>query len=121
MSNKGLSAEIALLKRIYTLFNKREIDEILEVMHADIQWPNGMEGGYVYGHEGIRSYWTRQWSMIDPHVDPVSFEEDSKGNIIVNVHQVVYDLNGNLLKDAMVQHIYSIENGLILRMEIHES
>jgi hypothetical protein len=120
MSNKERSAEIALLKRIYTLFNKRKIDEILEVMHADVEWPNGMEGGYVYGHEGIRNYWTRQWTMINPLVDPVSFEEDSNRNMIVNVHQVVHDLNGNLLNDAMVQHIYFIKDGFIRRMEIHE-
>jgi hypothetical protein len=24
-------------------------------------WANGMEGGHVVGHDGVRNYWTRHW------------------------------------------------------------
>jgi hypothetical protein len=58
--------------------------------------------------------------MINPHVEPVGFETDENGNIIVNVHQVVHDLNGNFLVDQMVHHVYSIEDGLIKKMEIEK-
>jgi hypothetical protein len=34
------------------------------------------------------------------------------------VHQVVRDLNGNLLLDQMVGHIFTIEEGLIRRFDI---
>jgi hypothetical protein len=33
---------------------------------------------------------------------------------------VVRDLDGNLLNDHIVRHIYAFEDGLIKSMEIHE-
>ena len=38
----------------------------------------------------------------------------------MSVHQVVREISGKLLMDRMVEHIYTIENGLIRTMEIRE-
>ena len=89
-------------------------------MQHDVIWPNGMEGGVVHGHEGVRAYWTRQWGMIDPHVEPKTFETDSDGRIVVGVHQVVRDISGQLLLDRMVEHVYTLKDGLIQSMDIRE-
>jgi hypothetical protein len=77
-----------------------------------------MEGGHVHGRDGVRSYWTRQWAMIDPHVEPVDFSTNSGGEVVVEVHQIVRDLQGNVLVDQMVGHIFRIENGLVKRFDI---
>jgi hypothetical protein len=87
-------------------------------MHPDVEWPNGMEGGYLLGREAVRAYWTRQWGLIDPHVEPRGFSPDGPGRIVVDVHQVVRDRAGAVTTDRMVQHAYVIEDGLIRRMEI---
>jgi ketosteroid isomerase-like protein len=113
-------SDVALLRRAYEAFNARDIDGALATMQPDVEWPNGMEGGTVHGHTGVREYWTRQWGVLDPHVDPVSFAMDEQGRIIVEVHQVVHDIPGKLLLDRMVQHVYSIEAGLIRNMQIRE-
>ena len=115
-----MARERDLLTFVYAAFNRRDIDAILPKMHPDVEWPNGMEGGWVHGREGVRAYWTRQWGMVDPNVEPVSIEPAEDGRAIVNVHQVVRDLKGAVLMDRMVQHIYSIRDGLIQRMEIRE-
>lgn len=107
-----------LLAGVYAAFNARNIDGVLALMRPDVDWPNGMEGGRVHGREEVRAYWTRQWSIIDPHVEPVSMEDDRHGNIVVDVHQVVRDLSGKILKDQTVQHVYSFRDGLIERMDI---
>ena len=117
---QNISKDLDLLKYVYAAFNRRDIDAILPKMHQDVEWPNGMEGGWVHGREGVRAYWTRQWGMVDPHVEPVSIEPADDGRAIVNVHQVVKDLRGTVLIDRMVQHVYSISDGLITRMEIRE-
>ena len=57
--------------------------------------------------------------MIDPHVEPVAFAHGPQGKVVVEVHQVVRDLNGNLRADKMVGHVFRIENGLIKRFDIH--
>jgi hypothetical protein len=111
---------IALLKRTYAAFNARDIDGSLANMKADVVWPNGMEGGVVHGHEGVRAYWTRQWGMVDPHVEPKTFDLEDSGRIAVGVHQVVRDLSGKVLLDRMVTHAYQIEDGLIQSMDIRE-
>jgi SnoaL-like domain len=114
----GLSDNVELLKRIYDRFNARDMETVLAALHKDVIWANGMEGGHVHGREGVRSYWTRQWAMVDPHVEPVAFAEGPKAEVIVEVHQVVRDLKGNLLVDKMVGHIFRVENGLVSRFDI---
>jgi hypothetical protein len=40
-----------LLLTIYAAFNRRDIDAVLTALHPEVDWPNGMEGGRVYGRE----------------------------------------------------------------------
>jgi len=110
-----------LLTRTYRAFNARDIDAVLAVMHPEVDWPNGMEGGRVRGHAAVREYWTRQWAMIDPLVEPRGFGGDETGRIVVDVHQVVRDLAGKVLAEQRVQHAYVIEDSLIRSMEISKS
>ena len=113
-----MSHERELLTEAYRDFNARRLDAVLARMHPHVVWPNGMEGGCVYGHEGVRDYWTRQWSILDPSVEPLRIESDESGRYVVEVHQVVRDLAGVLLSDAIVRHAYRISDGLIERMDI---
>ena len=113
-----MSDEVDLLKRVYDRFNTRDIETVLAAMHEEVVWANGMEGGHVYGRDEVRKYWTRQWAMVDPHVEPVAFLQGPEGEVLVEVHQVVRDLNGNLLADKMVGHVFRIENDLIKRFDI---
>ena len=59
------------------------MEGVLAAMHEDVVWANGMEGGHVYGRAGVRDYWTRQWAMIDPHVEPVKFSTGPDGELMV--------------------------------------
>ena len=113
-----MSDEVNLLRRVYERFNARDMETVLAAMHEDVIWANGMEGGHVHGRNEVRSYWTRQWKMFDPHVEPVAFAQGPGGEVVVEIHQVVHDLNGNLLTDKMVGHVFRIENGLIKRFDI---
>ena len=114
-----MSAETEqFLRRIYAAFNRREIDTVLAAMHPDVDWPNGWEGGRVHGHAAVRDYWTRQFKAVSSNVEPQGFRTDEDGRIVITVHQVVHDLAGRLLSDSMVEHVYSIENGLIRKMDI---
>lgn len=114
-----IPSDVELLERLYDRFNARDMDALLATMHEDVAWANGMEGGHVYGRDGVRNYWARQWAIIDPHVEPTGFSAGADdGTLNVEVHQVVRDLNGNVLSDKVVGHIFRIENGRILRFDI---
>ena len=79
-----MSEHEELLRRAYEAFNARDVDAVLALMHPDVDWPNGMEGGRVLGRAAVREYWTRQFEMID----------------------------------SRVEHVYTIRDGLVERMEI---
>ena len=110
--------ETELLRAAYAAFNARDIDAALLLMTADVAWPRAFKGGFVRGPEEVRAYWTEQWSEIDPHVEPVAFRAEDDGSILVEVHQVVRDLAGNVLADDRVSHRFTLEQGLIQRMEV---
>jgi ketosteroid isomerase-like protein len=107
-----------MLTEVYDAFNRRDIDAVLAVLHPDVEWPNGMDGGYVHGHYGVREYWTRQWGMIDPSVTPIGFAEEADGRVTVQVRQVIRNLSGGLIADREVEHVYRTRDGLIDHMEI---
>jgi ketosteroid isomerase-like protein len=103
---------------MYGAFNARDIEAVLATFAADVDWPNAMENTRVHGHAAVRDYWTHQWDLFDPRVDPTAFETLPDGDIAVRVHQVVKDLDGNVLSDQIVQHAYRFKDGLVARMEI---
>jgi hypothetical protein len=110
-----------LIDEACAAFNRRDIDTALSLMTACVQWPNGWEGGYVQGHQQVRDYWTRQWKELDPTVVPLSVNERPDGRMEVEVQQSVKDLQGNLLSEGRVKHLYTFEGDKVAHMEIEKS
>ena len=122
-----MADDIALLSAMYDRFNARDIEGVLGALTDDVAWANGMEGGHVHGREGVREYWTRQWAIVSPHVEPMNFERAPDGSIVVEVRQSVRDLQGRPLqdqphglKDKTVGHVFSLQNGKVTRFDIRE-
>ena len=107
-----------LLEQAYSAFNKRDIDGALALMTQDVSWPKASEGGRVVGKEEIRAYRTRQWGEFDPHVEPLAITEEDGGKVCVRVHQLVKSLQGDVLSDSEVLHLFTVNGGLIAAMDI---
>lgn len=119
LQKNGIASQYEdLIKKAYAAFNARDIDRALSTMHANVEWPKAFEGGYVKGHDEIRKYWTRQWTEINPHVEPFAFNERPGGTQEISVHQIVKDLQGNTMFDGNIKHLYNLEEGLLRRMDI---
>lgn len=84
-----MDGDLDVLKRMYDRFNARDIDGVLVALADDVAWANGMDG-HVHGREAVREYWTRQWAIVSPHVDPVSFDKAADGSVVVKVQQCVH-------------------------------
>jgi len=106
---------------IYAAFNARQIDRLLALMTPDVEWPNGMEGGFEHGRDAVRAYWTRQWGMIDPEVNPLCVDSGADGRLAVRVRQVIRDLTGAILRSGEVVHTYTLAGQLIARMDIGDA
>jgi hypothetical protein len=107
-----------VIEQAYSAFNKRDIDGALAFMTEDVSWPKASEGGKVVGKEEIRAYWTRQWGEFDPHVEPLAITEEDGGKVRVRVHQLVKSLQGDVLSDSEVLHIFTLKTGLIAAMDL---
>jgi hypothetical protein len=107
-----------LIEQAYSAFNKRDIDGALALMTHDVSWPKASEGGKVVGKEEIRAYWTRQWGEFDPHVEPLAITEEDGGEVRVRVHQLVRSLQGDVLSDSEVLHVFTVDSGLISAMDL---
>jgi ketosteroid isomerase-like protein len=94
----------ALLRRGYAAFNARDIDAVIAVMHPNVDWPNTWEGGRVQGRSAVRSYWARQFDVIDARVEPLRFALAPDGRVVTDVHQVVRDRTGAIIDERSVQH-----------------
>jgi hypothetical protein len=107
-----------LIEQAYSAFNKRDIGGALALMTQDVSWPKASEGGRVVGKEGIRAYWIRQWGEFDPHVEPLAITEGQGGKVRVRVHQLVKNLQGEVLSDSEVLHVFTVNTGLIAAMDL---
>ncbi len=124
----SMDGDVEVLKRIYDRFNARDIDNVLVALADDVAWANGMDGGHVRGRVAVREYWTRQWAVVSPHVEPVSFDKAADGAIVVEVRQSVRDLEGRPLQDPthgltdrVVGYVFRLQDGKVTRFDIQEA
>jgi hypothetical protein len=108
----------SIVQQAYSAFNRRDVDGALALMTPDVSWPKASEGGRVVGKEEIRAYWTRQWSEFDPHVEPIEMTDHAGSRIRVRVHQLVRNLQGEVLSDSEVLHIFSMNGDRIAAMHL---
>ena len=120
-----MDADIETLRHLYERFNARDIDSVLAALAADVVWANGMDGGHVRGVEAVRDYWTGQWSLVNPHVEPLAFQRTADGAIRAEVRQSVYDLEGRPLEgqthgltDKTIGHRFHFTDGKVTRFDI---
>jgi hypothetical protein len=118
----------AILQQMYDRFNARDIDGVFAALADNVLWANGMEGGHEEGLSAVRDYWTRQWALVSPHVQPVSFTTLADGAVLAVVVQSVFDLDGKPLQDAsfglqdkLVGHRFTFAGDQVTRFDIQDA
>lgn len=116
-----------ILTPMYDRFNARDLDGVLAALAPDVAWANGMDGGHEHGLDAVRAYWTRQWAVVSPRVEPLAFAEDPDGSVLVTVQQTIRDLDGNPLQgqdhglfDKRVGHRFRFDGGKVVRFDIED-
>ena len=107
-----------VIHQIYNGFNTRDMEGVFALLTDDVAWANAMEGTHVHGKDAIRDYWTHQWSVIDPHVEPLKIAKAADASLVVDVHQVVKNLDGQTLIDETVKHAFRLDGGRVQRFDI---
>ena len=60
----------------------------------------------------------RQWGEFDPHVEPLAITEEDGGKVRVRVRQLVRSLQGDVLSDSEVLHVFTVTARLIAAMDL---
>ena len=119
ISERDPAAErVEQLRRLYEAFNARDIDTVLAELADDVVWPNGWEGGVLYGKDAVADYWRRQWSAIDPRVEPTAFDTCAPDLVVVTVSQTVRSLDGTVVSRGVALHTYRFVENEISEMTI---
>ena len=123
-----MDKDVELLKRLYDRFNARNIDGVLVELADDVAWANGMDGGHEHGQDAVRAYWTRQWAMVSPHVEPVAFVRRGDDVVVAEVRQTIHDLEGRPLtgqthglRDKTVGHVFRLRDGKVVHFDIEDA
>ncbi|MCU1404884.1 MAG: ketosteroid isomerase [Glaciihabitans sp.] len=109
------------IERLYAAFNRRDIAEVFDFLFPSVEWADGGQGGFVHGRANVADYWSRQWRAVDPTVTPLAVTTSPDGRVAVDVHQVVRDVSGVVISDTRVQHLYTLDGGLVARMDIEHT
>jgi ketosteroid isomerase-like protein len=107
-----------LIRQAYAAFNQRDVDTGVALMTVDVDWPDVSTGGFVHGREEVRRHWHEQFSQLDPTVEPGVVSTRTDGRVAAEVRQLVRSLDGTLLSSDRLVHVFTIQDGLIRRMDV---
>jgi ketosteroid isomerase-like protein len=107
-----------LLLAAYAAYNRRDSDALLALVSEDVNWPDS--SARLHGKAEVRAYWTRQWAVTRTHDEPVRITDLSLDRSIVRISQAVRTLDGTTISEGSFDHVYRIEGGLIVRMDIQD-
>ena len=106
------------LTALYEALRSRDVAALTAQCAAGVDWPDALAGGRVVGRDAVGAYWRQQWEVLDLDLHPRLMRELPDGRVEVLVDQVVRDRDGDLLSEAVVLHTYTLEGGLVRRMDV---
>ncbi len=116
--NGSADERTAMLEALYRAFNARDIDAALDHLAPGVDWPDVSSGSRLHGRDQVRAYWQKQWQEIDPTVEPMRIDMTPDGKAHVLVDQLVRALDGEILQNLKVEHVFEFEGPFISRMTV---
>lgn len=106
------------ITRLYEAFNGRDFDRCVDMMAADVVWPDEAEDGLLEGREAVRTYFTEVTSPLRAHYDVISLDTTPAGRVHALTRQTITSAaDGSLWSSTRVIHRYTFHDGLVTRME----
>ena len=106
-----------MAQSLYERFNNRDVDGVIELLHADVEWVNEPKGLHVRGLDELRALWKRQKGAAIVHFDITRVTPREHGFFVV-VQEKVWKHDKELLFDGPVGHDYKLKDKKIVRCDI---
>ena len=108
----------AMLEAFYGALNDRDLDAFLGHLAPRVDWPDEMTGDRVVGRDAVSAYLQKQWTKIDPRDEPmrINIAKDGKAHVLVD--RLVRSLDGEILQNLRVEHVFEFDGAFISRMTV---
>ena len=111
-------ARTAMLEELYRAVNERDLDTFLGHVAPGVEWPNTATGGYLHGRDELRAYCEKQWKEVNSSIEPMRINFTADGTAHVLVDQLVRALDGEVLQNRRVEHVFEFDGPFISRMTV---
>jgi hypothetical protein len=108
----------SLIKKAYEAFNSQDIKSAITTFHENIEFQKEFNGNYLKNQNQIIEHWTNGWKEFSVKDKPINIIERTDNKFEVTVHQIVKDKQGKILSDGILKHIFTIQDNLLLRLDI---
>jgi limonene-1,2-epoxide hydrolase len=113
-----LADRTAMLEAFYRAFNDRDLDAFLDHLAPGVELPDILTGGETHGRDEIPAFCRKQWQEIDPIVEPMRINFTGDGSAHVLVDQLIRALDGEVLQNRRVEHVFEFEGPFIRRLTV---
>jgi len=110
--------ERAQLKKVYAAFNTRDLGALAPMLHPDVEWPNGLEGGTVRGRQAVLDYFARQFETMNPDARLIGVRFEPPARLVADLQYAVKDLRGQVWSDTRATLAYDFRDGLLAGMVV---
>jgi ketosteroid isomerase-like protein len=110
-----------VVRQAYSAFNRRDTAAALGVMDPGVVWPDAVRGGFVTGHQAVRSHWDEVFEATDISIEPLHVRTLDDGKIEATVRQVSRSTDGARADTDRLVHLFTLRDNRIVRMDIAET
>lgn len=107
---------VALITAGYERFNQHDVDGLMQLLTADVEWPDVVNGAVLRGAGEVRAYFARIFAVTAPIItvgDVIEIGSD----VVATTYQEFYDHADRLLGEPrLVVNRYSFRDDLVSAM-----
>jgi ketosteroid isomerase-like protein len=111
-------ADVALIRRVYELWNENELDAMFELVDPRIVWRPGRDSPFAGLHAGRDSYeqYVRSWANLFVYIRVDLGEIHSHGEWLMAEQRQVSRMRGSDVDlEAVVTHVWRVADGKLVR------
>lgn len=111
------SAAAALITRYYDAIERRDLEAVLAVTHADVRFQDYLDSGEIEGLAAARDFYQRMFDFA-PNLDLITVEAQPDGRVRVEFQSSIHSASGHLWSDTRQEAVYTLVDGLIQGIEL---
>ncbi|MDP2258729.1 MAG: nuclear transport factor 2 family protein [Caulobacter sp.] len=107
----------AVIDALWPALTARDIDAVVALLHPDVDWQDTLNGGRRVGRDAVRAYLSEVMATVVVVSTPINVMRTGPDRYLARVNHVVRNSTGQFWGQEIVNHLVSLRDGLIVRMD----